>query len=506
MKKVIALVTLLSLAVAFSCVVFAAGDGAYEYTTSKSATKSTNNVTVKVTGVEMANPEGSYVMEQGIQFLVSDINIIYTVSVVNNNSTSMYLNHIWFTPTFDESVRNAIPTSIDNFSSDLFGTIDSTSGGCTVNADADWTFLGNICVPANTSMTAVFVVKMSAYRNTTSSSTGSWSAAALSSISISNFTATSTDFCPQGSHEDLLISLEALRTFLTGNSGVPAINSTLSAISSKLIDVYSSVDDIERLLTWVGTYTSIGIGNRSNGTFSMTGMKVVIRNFGSVPITDFEILPPNVVASDVLYRHPIMISIESSFTEDKTISGSFVINDFIASSGISFDMPQITGQEITQCGLAEQSGYIDAYIRYTDNVIRAGKNYYCIWIDVYSRSSYIPINGDFTVTLVTTDYQSDLSSSADDLKTQSDNIHTQESAYFQQNSQAIAQTGLSNYRFDSTQGGGIAAVSNDFTTIFNALGSWNTIYIFSLTLGLALTIIRHSPNAISRKIRNKMSE
>lgn len=89
------------------------------------------------------------------------------------------------------------------------------------------------------------------------------------------------------------------------------------------------------------------------------------------------------------------------------------------------------------------------------------------------------------------------------LKTQSDNVHSQEQAYFTQNSQAIQATGLGNYQIGTVEGNGIASVSSDFTSLWNALNGWTAVYIFSLTLGLALTILRHAPNAISRRQRRK---
>lgn len=94
-----------------------------------------------------------------------------------------------------------------------------------------------------------------------------------------------------------------------------------------------------------------------------------------------------------------------------------------------------------------------------------------------------------------------ITNSSGSLKTQSDNVHSQEQAYFTQNSQAIQSTGLGNYRFGTVEGNGIASVSSDFTAIWNALGGWNSVYIFSLTLTMALTILRHAPNAISRRRR-----
>lgn len=98
-------------------------------------------------------------------------------------------------------------------------------------------------------------------------------------------------------------------------------------------------------------------------------------------------------------------------------------------------------------------------------------------------------------------------SASDDLANQSNQIHSQEQSYYQQNASAIESTGLKNYRFSGDQQNGIGAVSNDFSDLWNALGSWNSVYIFSLTLGLALTILRHAPHGIrKRKTSNSSSE
>lgn len=94
-----------------------------------------------------------------------------------------------------------------------------------------------------------------------------------------------------------------------------------------------------------------------------------------------------------------------------------------------------------------------------------------------------------------------VSSDSSTLKTQSDQVHQQEAAYYTANTQAIEATGLSNYQFSTSQSNGIGAVRNDFVAIWNAMDGWTSVYIFSLTLGLALTIIRHAPSAISRRRR-----
>lgn len=84
----------------------------------------------------------------------------------------------------------------------------------------------------------------------------------------------------------------------------------------------------------------------------------------------------------------------------------------------------------------------------------------------------------------------DQSSSA--AKTQSDQVHQQELSYYNQTNQAISGTGIQNFQFNNEQVGGIGAVSNDFSSLWSALGSWNNVYVFTLTLSLALFIIRYA--------------
>lgn len=86
---------------------------------------------------------------------------------------------------------------------------------------------------------------------------------------------------------------------------------------------------------------------------------------------------------------------------------------------------------------------------------------------------------------------SSLDSSSSAATTQSDTNHQTELSYFNQTNTALNNTGISNYSFNNEQIGGIGSVSNDFTSVWNSLGSWTSVYIFSLTLSLGLAIIRH---------------
>lgn len=117
-------------------------------------------------------------------------------------------------------------------------------------------------------------------------------------------------------------------------------------------------------------------------------------------------------------------------------------------------------------------------------------NEYIILKDLYL--AYSQVNG-----------LDDIDDVTDDITDKSESAHTQEQSYFTQNAQAIEATGLSNYRFNGDQENGIGSVSHDFTLLWNALGGFNSIYIFSLTLSLALMVLRHAPGAIRSSRRNK---
>lgn len=103
---------------------------------------------------------------------------------------------------------------------------------------------------------------------------------------------------------------------------------------------------------------------------------------------------------------------------------------------------------------------------------------YTILRDLYI--AYSQVNG--------LDDSSDISNDVADV---SDSNHIIEESYYSANASAIEATGLSNYRFSNEQNNGIGKVADDFMLLWNALGSWNGVYIFSLTMALATFIMRH---------------
>lgn len=95
----------------------------------------------------------------------------------------------------------------------------------------------------------------------------------------------------------------------------------------------------------------------------------------------------------------------------------------------------------------------------------------------------------------------DVTNNSNSLTNQSDAIHNQENGYYTQTNTALSNTGLSNFQFSSNVIGGMGKVKDQFTYVWNKLGNYNVVFTFSLTLSVALMIIRHV-----RPIRRKQEE
>lgn len=100
----------------------------------------------------------------------------------------------------------------------------------------------------------------------------------------------------------------------------------------------------------------------------------------------------------------------------------------------------------------------------------------------------------------------DANDKADSIATDSEDIHEQEQEIFEDANDAIGSTVISSFVFDGDTAVGMGRVGIDFTNLWNALGNWHNVYIFSMTLTLAFTIIRFSSarsRAKNRDSKNK---
>lgn len=294
--------------------------------------------------------------------------------------------------------------------------------------------------------------------------------------------------------------------------------------------------ELIRLLTYVGSTPSFSMSGKSSSTFQASAnntlpsgfsMSFNITRLSSFILTqDFEALYPNAQFTAGSYGTVFQLRLFYSNTGNNAVSGPQVVtvSGVLPKQNIAYVVLSSDSDVFSTPLITDISGdYIS--FQYRNSVTKGNVGYYptgyhysiayvlaitptpvtiergsavsfsagtYIRSDLYVPSSILFGLSDFWHAIADPDrsQQDQLSS---DITSTSNSIHTQEEQYFSSNAQAIQATGLSNYRFDQNQTGGISAVSNDFTAVFNALGSFNSVFIFSLTLSLALQIFRHHP-------------
>lgn len=94
---------------------------------------------------------------------------------------------------------------------------------------------------------------------------------------------------------------------------------------------------------------------------------------------------------------------------------------------------------------------------------------------------------------------------ADQVAVQMQNVHQQEMQYFQDNQDAIAATGLNNFQFNQNHISAFTMITTQFTELWNALGDYTLVFIFTLLLSLATYIIRHEPTTKVKQYRSSVA-
>lgn len=103
------------------------------------------------------------------------------------------------------------------------------------------------------------------------------------------------------------------------------------------------------------------------------------------------------------------------------------------------------------------------------------------------------------------DQADDVTDDAQDIATQIETVHQQEMQYFEDNQDAIEATGLSNFHFNNNTISAFTMITNQFTSLWNALGDYTLVFIFTLLLSLATYIIKHEPTTKVKQYRSSVA-
>lgn len=539
MKKTLSVLVLLlfTLSVFFCVPVFAS------QTTFNFVQRFTANKTDSTTGIQMSAvvdecyPESYSAMTQG-----SIAEILVSLKLYNPSTLPgfIYLPTIQFNFSSNTSYQRAEVTDIDNLSPDLFLGDNINAGGSNINilriySSADYTRGDGVVIPPGSSLYMVASVSVACYYDV---SVQNIKIPVIDSVSLNGGAfALSADYQYAGKPVDLS-HIESLLSSIDQNTS--DIESIINSIKNELIpnaNIYIPSSNPTQYFT----------KTLSTGLQYFYSFLACYTNQAYIGVDSIDHFDEYHTVERII---PIVINFQLENYYDYAVAQTgaatntaFVISDLLPDSpDISYEIGSYDSNvfnipRIAQLG--NQYALLVFDYKMCTNVINGVSGSYCGLIPKGSNhgtftilahirgSNQFQLNSNFTISNTYTFDQTDIylkaeglmlsdiynalnssnsdnvSNDSDTLHDQSEQAHSQEMAYYNSNTQAIQNTGLQSYRFSNDQEIGIGAVRNDFIALWNSLGGWTTVYIFSLTLGLALTILRHTPSAISSAVRRR---
>lgn len=250
MKRVIAMVTTLGLAFALFVYspVFASTNASLG--TYKQSFVNTGLGATGFVAAQQLYPTNEYLYQNNSvsDDSVSTWTLLLTYSLANITDAPIAINQLYFNVSFSGLSVSGNPgtwfykcVDIHNFSEDLMVGVDTNSGNFTLFPGTNWTRLGEMCIPAKTRITGVAAIEFPVqYLN------GGYVYALLDGVSLSIGTVypVTDGFTPVGSHQDITDEINALRSYLIGQNGLPLINSDLITINDTLTDIKDLLQEL----------------------------------------------------------------------------------------------------------------------------------------------------------------------------------------------------------------------------------------------------------------------
>lgn len=539
MKKTVCIILTLSLMLTvFFCTPVFASQTTFNFNQRLLASKTDTNTGIQISAVvDECYPESYSAMTHG-----SIAELLVSLKIYNPSSIPgfVYLPTIQFNFSSNTSYQRAEVTDIDNMSPDLFLGDNINSGGDNVSilrifSSGDYTRGDGVVIPPGSSLYMVSSVSVSCYYDV---SVNNIKIPVLDSVVVNGGAfALSSDYNYSGKPVDLS-HVESLLTSIDGNIG--DIETVINVIKNELIpnaNVYSPssnptqyftkspVTGLQYFYSTLACYTNqcyVGVDSIDHFDEYHTIERIVpiVINFQLENYYDYAVAQTGAstntafVISDLLPDSPnISYEIGSFDSNVFNIPRIAQLNNQYALLVFDYKMCTnvINGTSGAFCGLIPKGSNhgtftILAHVRGNDTFqlnsnFTINSSYTYTQTDIYLKADSLMLSDIYNS--LNSSNSDNVTNDSNDLANQSSQIHSQEETYYAQNSQAIQATGLSNYQFDNNAVSGLQGVRGDFIAVWNSLGGWTSVYIFSLTLGLALTILRHSPSAISTALNRR---
>lgn len=525
MKKVIALVLTITIAMTFFCSVVFGAD--YQTYAIQTGTSTVDGVIISTQIIELYSHIDSQPIYDGSAY----VPFLYTTTIYNTTDTDKLVIGAKVAARY-QNLGTRYLSNIDNMSPDLTMSISTMAGTGWFDILPSSTFSveNGILVPAHRSLYAVSVVYMEcdyiynnvsqdyrpvmpafegdAYTRLTSVLDGSGysffdpSSGGTGTIDASTLNSALQTYIGDPSNGDLIDYLN------TVSSGIGSTNTYLDVIVARLNTIISNMN------AWSGTIPSYAPwpSYQTSATVSMpfgTEWCTLYSTPSFEYSEDFEKLTNSTSYFNYTTVIPCQITyyFKSDYDHDLDVSDYFTITG-VAKQNNGYS---IVGGELRSnfASVVRWNAYNNEYnlqiFPDVDKVYKGDQfvltyDFYIVYSVtsgwVYWQTGTLAVNSMVSGTYDTEDNIQEQSQS---IKDTTNAIHQQESQWFAQNGQALQSVGLSNYNFGSDASSGIGGVTNDFTDLFNSLGKWNAIYIFSMTLTVALTIIRYQVVSSKKK-------
>lgn len=466
--------------------------------------------------------------------------ILVSFRFFNASDTPAYVGQ----PEFEimaSSSTGSVNTTIygyDQISTDLFiaESTYSTSevGRIGIGASNDFAYYTGFVIPPRTSLyfSAIVYVNASAYEgvSTASGSQESVNQITMSSLNLyTNQISFSNDYPYYNQPIDFTDIIDAI--------GELSENVSTSSEMQELIELLtysgSSYSENNSSAAYVLISDEINIDNISTRLGRIIGNSYILNR-------DFEIENSNdVIISNATYVVPVIYWFTITNDTDNTLRlpAIVAINNTLPSGSYSYEintMDSISFYDLHfNPGDISSATYRRSYFSlnnadttysyvppHSKVAITFSLNIFCnnpndvTWHTVSTRYTVSPslrnTNGKPTsifgllydiYTSLTTDSNND---NTDEAEVMNDEIHQAEQVWYDNNSEALEQVGLSNYRFNNNQSSGIYQAVTQFQAVWNALGQWTNVYIFILILSISTYIIRHEPTTRVKQYRSSV--
>lgn len=439
------------------------------------------------------------------------------------------------------SSTGAVNTTIygyDQISTDLFIAESSYStaevGRIGIGASNDFAYYTGFVIPPKTSLyfSAIVYVNASAYEGV-STSTGSQESVNQITMSALNLYTNQISFSEDYPYHnqpidfsDIINSISELADIVSTSSEMQNLIDVLTYSGSQYVpitdgssyydsgvtntDLINFTTQIRRVLTGsFFNYNDYEIDS-SNDTQNHIGSKtqyayysIVYRNdtnnyvrIGNYNYVD-ELIPSGRVAYEIVHFYSNFFS-DPYLIRNNTGSQKrqlyYYVNNPINNYGY------IPPNSIAHITVLLKISYDESYPP-TYNVPIVGFSVVPVNVDnVYAPVSEYHILRDLFLSLVK-NRADDNTQEAQDMN---DDIHEAEQVWYDNNSEALEEVGLSNYRFSTSQSNGITQAVTQFQAVWNALGDWTNVYIFILILSISTYIIRHEPTTRVKQYRSSV--